>query len=136
MKRKIIQPKPAPKKRIRAIRDFCVLHQEQPLRYKGGIIIPESADDEMNPPSGVVVSVGTGLIEGGIEIPLKVKVGQRVFFPRNSGTLIRDHPDAEDCFVLRENMIFGYLDDIRPDEAPAFKTDNLPGMTRVESPWQ
>lgn len=124
------------KKRIRAIRDFVVIHPEEPLRYKGGIIIPESADDEKNPPSGIVVSVGCGLVEGGQIIPLKVKVGDHVFLPRNAGTLIRDHPVLEDCFVCRENVLFGVADDIRPGEAPAFKTDNLPGMTRVESPWQ
>lgn len=137
MKKKIIVKAPAPpKKRIHAIRDMVVLHPEEPMRYKGGIIIPETADDEKNPPSGIVVSVGCGLVEGGVIIPLKVKVGQRVFFPRNAGTLIRDHPLIEDCFILRENIIFGYADDIGKDEAPAFKTDSLPGMTKIESPWQ
>lgn len=124
------------KKRIHAIRDFLVLAPEQPLRYKGGIVIPESADDEKNPPSGIVLSVGCGLVEGGQIVPLKVKVGQHVFFPRNAGTLIRDHPVIEDCFLIRENMIFGYADDIKKGEAPAFKTNSLPGMTKIESPWQ
>ena len=126
---------PMRKKRIRAIRDMVIIHPELPLRYKGGIIIPETADDEKNPPGGIVVSVGTGLIEGGVEIPLKVKVGDHVFFPRNSGTLIRDHPVIEDCFILRENQIFGAADDIRDDETPAFKMDSLPGMTKVDSQW-
>ena len=124
------------KKRIRALRDFLVLHPEEPLKTVGHIVVPDCAHDEKNPPSGIVVSVGCGLVEGGKIIPLKVKVGQRVYFPRNAGTLIRDHPLIEDCFVIRENQIFGYDDAIRKDEAPAFKMDSLPGMTKVESPWE
>src|SRR3990167_8664176 len=94
------------KKRIRALRDFLVLHPEEPLKTVGHIVVPDCAHDEKNPPSGIVVSVGCGLVEGGKIIPLKVKVGQRVYFPRNAGTLIRNLPLIEDCFVIRENQIF------------------------------
>ena len=124
------------KKRIRAIRDFLILHPEEPLKTVGMIVVPDSAHDEKNPPSGIVVSVGCGLVEGGQIVPLKVKVGQRVYFPRNAGTLIRNHPIIEDCFVIRENQIFGHDDEIGKNEAPAFKMDSLPGMPSVESSWE
>lgn len=133
-----MKKQPPKKKRIRAIRDFLVLAPERPMRTSanGLIVIPEVADDEKNPPSGIVVSVGTGLIEGGVEIPLKVKIGMRVYFPRNAGTLIRNHPIIEDCFLIRENQIFGWDDEIRKGEAPAFKMDSAPGMASVESPFE
>lgn len=121
------------KKRIRAIRDFLVIHPQEPLKTVGMIVVPDSSKDEKNPPCGIVVSVGCGLVEGGQIVPLKVKVGQRVYFPRNAGTLIKDDPVIEDCFVIRENMIFGYADDIGKDETPAFKMDSLPGMPSVSS---
>ena len=124
------------KKRIRAIRDFLVLAPEEPLKTIGMLVVPDCAHDEKNPPSGIVLSVGCGLVEGGQIIPLKVKVGQRVYFPRNAGTLIRNHPIVEDAFIIRENQIFGYDDDIGKDEAPAFKMDSLPGMPSVESSWE
>lgn len=131
------EQKPKPKKRLRAIRDFICLHPEQPMRTSatGLIVIPEVADDDKNPPSGIVVSVGCGLVEGGQIVPLKVKVGQRVYFPRNAGTLIRNHPIIEDTFVIRENQIFGWDDDIQKGEAPAFKFDDATGVPSVKSGW-
>lgn len=125
------------KKRIQAIRDFLILAPELPMRTSpnGLIVVPETADDEKNPPSGIVLSVGDGLVEGGNIIPLKVKVGDRVFFPRNAGTLVRNHPDCEDCFAIRENQIFGVLRDIEPGEAPEFKMSSVPGMPTVQSSW-
>ncbi len=95
----------------------------------GLIVVPDGARDDgkLNPPSGVVVSVGDGLVEGGKVIPLRVKVGQRVYIPRNAGTLIRDHPIVEDCFIVRENQVFGFDEEIRADEEPAFKMDSGPG---------
>lgn len=71
------------------------------------IVIPDVAGDENNPLGGTVLSVGCGLVEGGQIIPLKVKVGDHVTFPRNAGTLFKNHPVVEDCFILRENQIFG-----------------------------
>lgn len=103
---------------------------------QGLIVIPEIADDAKNPPSGIVVSVGDGLVEGGVIIPLRVEVGQRVYFPRNAGTLIRDHPIVEDCFIIRENQIFGADDEIMKTEAPAFKMESGPGMASVDSGWE
>lgn len=126
------------KKRIRAIRDFVCIHPDQLLQTQPGslIVIPATANDETNPNSGIVVSVGDGLVEGGNIIPLKVKVGQRVYFPRNAGTLFKNHPIVEDTFILRENQIFGWDDDIRIDEEPAFKMQEGPGAAQVISGWE
>jgi chaperonin GroES len=125
------------KKRIRPIRDFLVIHPEQPLKTLPGslLVVPESSQDEKNPPSGIVVRVGCGLVEGGQIIPLKVKAGQRVYFARNSGTLIKNDPVVEDCFLVRENQLFGYADDIGKDEPPAFKMEGADILPSVESSW-
>lgn len=105
---------PPRKKKIIAIRDFVVIKPDQELKVGAGmIVIPDTAQDEMNPTSGVVISVGCGLVEGGQIVPLKVKVGDHVAVPRNSGTLIKNDPNFEDCFIVRENQIFGYGDDLQ-----------------------
>lgn len=88
-------------------RDFVVVRPDQESRSKGGMFIPDSGKDPNNPNSGVVLGVGDGLVEGGVIIPLVVKVGDRVRFPNNSGTLCRDDPDwGCTVFVLRENQVF------------------------------
>lgn len=107
MKRRIVKVTLPRKLTLRAIRDFVIIRPDQELVYKGLITIPLNAADEKNPPSGVVLSVGCGLVEGGQIIPLKVKVGDHVTFPPHSGTLLKDHPIFKDCFVIRENQIFG-----------------------------
>jgi co-chaperonin GroES (HSP10) len=123
------------KKRIQATRDYVVIHPDMPMRTspQGFIVIPETADDNNNPPSGVVVSVGSGLVESGVVVPLTVKVGQRVYLPRNAGTLIRNHPIIEDCFIVRENQIFGWDYQIEDTEPPAFKMDSGPGLTLISN---
>ena len=126
------------KKRIRAIRDFVCIRPDQLLETQPGslIVVPSTAHDDKNPNSGIVVSVGDGLVEGGQIIPLKVKIGQRVYFPRNAGTLFKNHPIVEDTFILRENQIFGYDDEIREDEEPAFKMAEGMGIAEVVSGWE
>ena len=57
---------------------------------------------------GVVIAVGDGLVEGGVIIPLTVKVGDYVRFPSQSGTLITIR--TEKYFVVRENQLFGAIE--------------------------
>ncbi len=92
--------------KISACRDFvwCKAIEE---RTVNGIVVPDSAQDINNPREGLVVAVGTGLIEGGVEIPLKVKVGDHIYFPKASGTMVFIKETDEMFFVLRENQVFG-----------------------------
>ena len=97
-----------PKEAI-ACRDFIVVRPVAEDVTVSGIVIPDSGKDPENPYCGEVLAVGCGLVEGGRIIPLKVKVGDRIYFPRNSGTLLkeRDNPElGETVFVLRENQVF------------------------------
>lgn len=91
------------KPKLEAFRDFLVVRPGLETVSPGGILIPANAQDEENPRNGIVVSVGDGVIEGGVIIPLKVKVGDKIYFPRNSGTLIKDI-DGGPYFILRENQ--------------------------------
>lgn len=88
-------------------RDFVAIRPDSDELSRGGIIIPDSGKDPLNPDSGIVLGVGCGLIEGGNIIPLVVKVGDHIRFPKNSGTLCKNDPEwGETVFVLRENQVF------------------------------
>ena len=50
---------------------------------RGGIIIPDTAKEK--PQSGVVVAIG----EGSKKVPITVAVGEKVLFPKYTGTEIK-----------------------------------------------
>jgi chaperonin GroES len=52
----------------------------------GGIVIPDSAKER--PKEGLVLAIGDGAREDGKIIALRMKVGDRVFFPANSGKAV------------------------------------------------
>lgn len=100
------EKKELPKKPF-ACRDFIVVSPDNESITAGGLFIPDSGKDPTNPESGTVLAAGCGLVEGGKIIPLVVKAGDRVSFPRQSGTLMKDNPEwGETVFVVRENQIF------------------------------
>lgn len=77
--------------------------EEQEERTAGGIIIPDAAKEKAQ--TGTVIAVGEGYrTEQGSIIPLKVKVGDTVFFTKYAGT------DAgKDHIILRESDILGIV---------------------------
>lgn len=88
--------------KFRAIRDFYIIKVVEP-QTASGILIPDSAKEMAL--YGEVMSVGCGLIEGGVIIPLVCKVGDHVRFLPHSGT--RMTVDSVEVYVLRENQVFG-----------------------------
>lgn len=76
------------------------------LEERDGIIKPDSYEDK--PELGEVVKIGEGRIfDNGTVIPLKVKVGDIVYFNKYSVT--KFNVDGTDWFVVREEDICGYL---------------------------
>jgi len=70
----------------------------------GGIIIPDAAKDK--PQIGEVLAIGAGKIcSEGTVMPLQVKVGDRVFFGKYSGT-----ETGKDQLILREEDILGIVE--------------------------
>jgi chaperonin GroES len=79
---------------------------EQEAKSKGGIIIPDTAQEK--PMEGEVVAVGSGIRdESGKVVPLDVKAGDRVLFSKWSGTEI--NMDGEEYLVMKESDIMGVL---------------------------
>ena len=93
---------------VRPLADRLLIQRiEETQKTKGGIIIPDSAQER--PLEGKVIAVGAGKrTEGGELIKLDVKVGDRVLFGKYSGTEIK--LDGADHMILREDEVLGVLD--------------------------
>ena len=84
-----------------------VKRNEEPVKSKGGLFLPETAKEK--PIEGTVLAVGDGkLSDDGSLSPLQVKPGDRVVFGKYSGTEIK--VDGEDRLILREDDILGVLE--------------------------
>ena len=80
---------------------------EEENKTAGGIIIPDTAKEK--PSQGIVVSVGPGgRDEAGHEIPMTLKVGDRVLFGKWSGTEVKIN--GEDLVIMKESEVFGVLE--------------------------
>jgi chaperonin GroES len=83
-----------------------VLPREAEEKTKGGIILPDTAKEK--PIEGTIVAVGTGKVsDDGKNIPLTVKVGDKVLYGKYSGTEIT--VDGQDYLIMRESDIFAIV---------------------------
>ena len=75
---------------------------------KGGIIIPDTAQEK--PTSGKVIAVGTGkLDDDGKKIAFNVKKGDKVLMPKYGGTEVKI--DDKTYQIMREDDILGIIED-------------------------
>jgi chaperonin GroES len=75
-------------------------------RTKGGLIIPDTAQEK--PMQGKVVAVGKGRrLEDGRLQPLDVKVGDTVIYGKWSGTEVKIA--GEDHVIMKEEDLFGVV---------------------------
>ena len=75
-------------------------------KTKGGIIIPDSAQEK--PSQGEIIAVGPGgRDEAGKLIPLDLKTGDRVLFGKWSGTEVK--LDGEEFLIMKESDIMGVI---------------------------
>ncbi|NIP38015.1 MAG: co-chaperone GroES [Candidatus Dadabacteria bacterium] len=73
---------------------------------KGGIIIPETAQEK--PQEGQVIAVGTGrILPDGTVVPLEVKKGDKILFSKYGGNEL--NIEGEDYIILEENDILAVL---------------------------
>lgn len=73
---------------------------------RGGIIIPDSAQEK--PQEGKVIAVGTGKIdENGKKVAFNVKVGDTVLMPKYGGTEVK--VDGKEYQIMREDDILAVI---------------------------
>ena len=95
------------KTKFRPLHDRVVVRRITALeKTKGGIIIPDSAQEK--PSEGEVIAVGPGgRDENGKLTPMDIKSGDRVLFGKWSGTEVK--LDGEDLLILKESDIMGVI---------------------------
>ena len=95
------------KTKFRPLHDRVVVRRITALeKTKGGIIIPDSAQEK--PSEGEVIAVGPGgRDEAGKLIPIDLKTGDRVLFGKWSGTEVK--LDGEDLLIMKESDIMGVI---------------------------
>ena len=80
---------------------------EQEDRTKGGIIIPDTAQEK--PMEGKVISVGGGARnENGQVVALDAKKGDRILFGKWSGTEVKI--DGKELLIMKESDIMGIIE--------------------------
>ena len=86
---------------------MVVRRVEEDTKTKGGIIIPETAQEK--PMQGKIIAVGPGARdESGKLVPLDVKKGDTVLFGKWSGTEVKI--DGDELLIMKESDIMGVLD--------------------------
>jgi len=94
--------------KFRPLHDRVVVKRvEEDTKTKGGIIIPETAQEK--PMQGTILSVGPGgRDEAGKLIPIDLKAGDKVLFGKWSGTEVKI--DGQDLLIMKESDIMGVLE--------------------------
>jgi chaperonin GroES len=95
--------------KFRPLHDRVVIKRvEEDTRTKGGIIIPETAQEK--PMQGEIVAVGAGARdEAGRIVPLDVKAGDRVLFGKWSGTEVKI--DGTEYLIMKESDLMGVVEE-------------------------
>ena len=93
---------------IRPLHDRVIVRrQEEERTTAGGIVIPDSATEK--PSMGEVLAAGIGKItDSGDVRALDVKVGDKVYFGKYSGTEIK--VDGEELLIMREDDIIAIVE--------------------------
>ena len=95
--------------KFRPLHDRVVVRRvEEDTRTKGGIIIPDTAQEK--PMQGEVIAVGPGARDdSGKLVPPDVKAGDYVLFGKWSGTEVKI--DGTEYLIMKESDIMGVLED-------------------------
>jgi chaperonin GroES len=94
--------------KFRPLHDRVVVKRvDEDTKTKGGIIIPETAQEK--PMQGKIIAVGPGARdESGKLVPLDVKKGDTVLFGKWSGTEVKI--EGDELLIMKESDIMGVLD--------------------------
>lgn len=95
-----------PEKKIKPLGNRIVVKRQEAKTTKGGILLPESAQEK--PRQGKVLAVGPGKMdEKGKVTPMDVKVGDEILFSSYSGTEYK--ADENEVLILSEEDVLAVL---------------------------
>ncbi len=96
------------KEHIKPLGDRVLVKRSEVKKSRGGIILPETA--QQKPQEGEVVAVGPGKIDDkGNFKALSLNVGDTVLFSSYVGTEVKTEDDQAEYLILSEEDIFGVL---------------------------
>jgi chaperonin GroES len=78
---------------------------EETETMKGGLYIPDTAKEK--PIQGEVIAVGPGRREKGEQVPMELKVGDRVVYGKYSGTQVE--LDGDEIILIKEADVIAKL---------------------------
>ena len=74
---------------------------------KGGIVIPDTANEK--PQEAEVVAVGSGrILDNGSRVPIDLKVGDRVLFSKYAGNEVKI--DGVEYLIMRDADVLGVIE--------------------------
>ncbi|MBJ7449192.1 MAG: co-chaperone GroES [Parachlamydiales bacterium] len=93
---------------IKPLGNRVLVKRSKTRASKGGILLPESAQEK--PKEGEVMAVGEGTTNDNGQLQtLTVNVGDRVLFSSYAGTEIKQNESEEELLILTEDDILGIL---------------------------
>lgn len=93
-------------KKIKPLGNRIVVKRQEAKTTKGGILLPEAAQEK--PKQGKVVAVGPGKIDDkGHSQPMNVKIGDEVLFSTYAGTEYK--ADEADYLILSEDDVLAVV---------------------------
>lgn len=94
-------------KNIKPLSNRVLIKRSKAQASKGGILLPDSAQEK--PKEGVVIAVGPGKIDDeGKLTQMNVKAGDTVLFTNYAGTEVKSS-DEEDYLIMTEEDLLGIL---------------------------
>jgi chaperonin GroES len=94
--------------KIKPLNNRVLVKRSKAHVTKGGIILPETAQEK--PKEGTVMAVGPGARdEEGSLHPLTVKIGDKVLFSSYAGTEVKQNESDEEYLLMTEEDILGVL---------------------------
>lgn len=92
--------------KLKPLSNRVVVRRSKAQSTKGGILLPDSAQEK--PKEGEVIAVGPGKRnDKGVLEPIAIKAGDKILFGAYSGTEVK--LDDEDYLILSEEDILGVL---------------------------
>jgi chaperonin GroES len=94
--------------KIKPVNDRLLVKRMKKASTKGGILLPDSAQEK--PKQGEVIATGMGKYdeEGHLQ-KLEVKVGDRVLFGAYAGTEVKSDHSEEELLILKEDEVLAII---------------------------
>ncbi len=89
--------------------NVVIEHVEQDDKTTGGVFLPDTAKEK--PQEGMIRAVGSGRVtEKGTKVEMQVKVGDRVFYRKYSGSEVKI--DGTEYLIIPEKDILAIVDKV------------------------